>query len=181
VPQVCPAGQLFAGVQPHVPLWQVPAGPPPVVQAVPSALAGLVHRPVLGVHVPAVWHWSLAAQTTAGAVPHTPAAQVAARHRLVEGGQSAWVRHRQTCRPVASLAQTREQQSALPRQSSPGVRQATASARSRPAMPMAAAASPARRRRRLPDAATARARASKRAPSMVGTLRVGTVESVAPR
>ena len=35
------------------------------------AWGGLEHSPVAGSHVPAVWHWSEAAQTTA-APPHMP-------------------------------------------------------------------------------------------------------------
>jgi len=46
----------------------------PSVQAVPSGFAGLLHAPVAGSHVPAVWHSSGAAQTTVVPV-QTPAWQ----------------------------------------------------------------------------------------------------------
>jgi hypothetical protein len=98
--------------------------------------------------------------------PQTPAVQVAARQGPCGTGQSAAVRQRQVWRPAASAAQRRAQQSAFSRQRSPGVRQATASARSRPAIPTAAAASPARRRRRLPGTAMARAKLSNRSASI---------------
>jgi hypothetical protein len=35
----------------------------PSLQAVPSALFGLLHNPALGSQVPTLWHWSLAVQT----------------------------------------------------------------------------------------------------------------------
>src|SRR5205814_8952114 len=48
----------------------------PSLHAVPSAFAGFEHIPLAGSHVPAMWHWSEAAQTT-GLVPvHTPPSQV---------------------------------------------------------------------------------------------------------
>lgn len=119
-----------------------------------------------GTQVPgAWWHWSGGGQVTPTAVPQTPSAQVASRHRLTGGGQSAGDWQRQRRRPVASFAQRPEQQSAFSRQRRPGVRQATAAARSRPAMPRAAASAPANRRRLLPEAAYERATASKREPS----------------
>ena len=36
----------------------------PSLQLVPLAAAGFEHAPVLGLHVPAVWHWSSAVQVT---------------------------------------------------------------------------------------------------------------------
>jgi hypothetical protein len=46
------------------------------LQLTPSALDGLVHTPVPALHVPAVWHWSSGAHTTALAPVHEPAWQV---------------------------------------------------------------------------------------------------------
>ncbi len=50
----------------QVPVWQVSVWVQalPSLQAVPLGLVGYWHRPVLGLHVPAVWHWSGAAQVT---------------------------------------------------------------------------------------------------------------------
>jgi hypothetical protein len=48
----------------------------PSLHAVPSAFAGFVQAPVDGVHVPAPWHWSVAAQVTGFAPLQTPAWQV---------------------------------------------------------------------------------------------------------
>jgi hypothetical protein len=51
----------------------------PVVHALPSSqpapfdLTGFEQMPVLELHVPAVWHWSLAVQLT-GVPEHVPAA-----------------------------------------------------------------------------------------------------------
>jgi len=36
----------------------------PSLQVVPFAALGFEHAPVLGAHVPAVWHWSSAVQVT---------------------------------------------------------------------------------------------------------------------
>jgi hypothetical protein len=46
----------------------------PSLQAVPLAALGFEHAPVLGLQVPATWHWSDAAQATA-VPPHTPLVQ----------------------------------------------------------------------------------------------------------
>jgi hypothetical protein len=46
------------------------------LHAVPLALAGLEHTPVAGLHTPAAWHWSGAAQTTGSDPAHAPAWQV---------------------------------------------------------------------------------------------------------
>lgn len=50
----------------HAPFWQVSVWVQalPSLQAVPFAFAGLEHTPVLGSHVPAVWHWFWAVQVT---------------------------------------------------------------------------------------------------------------------
>jgi hypothetical protein len=67
--------------------WHTTAAPPhvPLVHtsdvvhlswsshAVPSAAFGLEQAPVLGSHVPAAWHWSLAVQTTGFDPVHAPA------------------------------------------------------------------------------------------------------------
>jgi hypothetical protein len=42
------------------------------VHAVPSGAAGFEHAPEVGSHVPATWHWSLAAQATGFAPVHAP-------------------------------------------------------------------------------------------------------------
>src|SRR5215813_9824524 len=111
MPQVPDAGAQLAvawlavqatGLPPvQTPAWQVSVWvqASPSSQAVPSGAAGLVHAPVAGSQVPAVWHWSRAAQATAaGVVPQVPPAQAAARHLLVGRGQSASVPHWQTRR-----------------------------------------------------------------------------------
>src|SRR5439155_6379 len=53
VPTQAPAAQVSVCVQAL-----------PSLQAVPSALAGLLQAPVAGLQVPAVWHWSEAVHTT---------------------------------------------------------------------------------------------------------------------
>ena len=70
------------GVAPvHVPAWQVSLRVQalPSSQLVPSGLAGLEHAPVVGLQVPASWHWSGAVQTTGLAPVHAPAWQVSLR------------------------------------------------------------------------------------------------------
>jgi hypothetical protein len=59
----------------HAPPWQasVCVQALPSVQAVPSGALGLEQVPFAGLHVPATWHWSLAAQTTGAAPAHAPA------------------------------------------------------------------------------------------------------------
>jgi hypothetical protein len=44
----------------------------PSSQLAPSGLLGLEQVPVPGLQVPAVWHWSVAAQTTACPLVHVP-------------------------------------------------------------------------------------------------------------
>jgi hypothetical protein len=46
------------------------------LHAVPSGSVGLEQAPVVGSHVPATWHWSLAAQATGLAPTHAPATHV---------------------------------------------------------------------------------------------------------
>jgi hypothetical protein len=50
----------------HVPLWQMSLSVQalPSLHAVPFAALGFEHAPVVGSHVPAVWHWSLAVHVT---------------------------------------------------------------------------------------------------------------------
>src|SRR5438552_3718383 len=62
VPTQAPAGQVSVRVQAL-----------PSLQGAPSALAGLLHAPVAGWQVPAVWHWSDAVHTTGFAPPQAPA------------------------------------------------------------------------------------------------------------
>jgi hypothetical protein len=62
----------------HTPAWQVSVCVQalPSLQVDPSGRLGLEHVPVVGSHVPAAWHGSLAVQTTGFAPVHTPAWQV---------------------------------------------------------------------------------------------------------
>jgi hypothetical protein len=66
----------FAPVQ--VPDWQVSVCVQafPSLQVVPLVAAGFEHAPVEVLHVPAVWHWSLAVQTTGLLPVQVPAWQV---------------------------------------------------------------------------------------------------------
>jgi hypothetical protein len=54
----------------HIPPWHVSVCEHalPSVHAVPSVFGGFVHAPFSGLHVPALWHWSLGLHTT-GFVP----------------------------------------------------------------------------------------------------------------
>jgi hypothetical protein len=58
----------------HEPAWQVSLCVQafPSLHADPSALAGLPHWPVVGLHVPAAWHWSGAEHVTGLAPTHAP-------------------------------------------------------------------------------------------------------------
>src|SRR5437870_1630704 len=49
------------------------------LHALPSGLAGFEHAPVAGLHVPVLWHWSWAVQTTAVVPVHTPVWQASDR------------------------------------------------------------------------------------------------------
>lgn len=62
----------------QLPVWQVSVcvHPLPSEHAAPSGFAGLLHAPVEMSHAPMLWHWSLAAQTTALLPLHDPAWQV---------------------------------------------------------------------------------------------------------
>src|SRR2546428_548263 len=46
------------------------------LQGAAVCLAGLLHAPVVGLQVPAVWHWSEAVHTTGSVPTHAPAWQV---------------------------------------------------------------------------------------------------------
>src|SRR5262249_60656140 len=76
--QRLPSSQERAGPPTQVPVLQVSA----VVQALPSShaepstLFGLEQVPVAASQVPAVWHWSLAVQTTGFEPTQAPAWQV---------------------------------------------------------------------------------------------------------
>src|SRR5439155_741447 len=58
----------------HAPDWQLSlcVHALPSLQLAPSLFAGLLHAPVDGLHVPTVWHWSLAKQLTGAEPRHTP-------------------------------------------------------------------------------------------------------------
>ena len=62
----------------QVPVWQVSVWVHalPSLHAVPLVLFGLLQTPVALLHVPALWHWSLAVQTIGLAPVQTPAWQV---------------------------------------------------------------------------------------------------------
>ena len=62
----------------HVPFWQLSASVQalPSLQVVPFSLGGLEQTPVLGLHVPASWHWSCAVHVTGLLPVHTPAWQL---------------------------------------------------------------------------------------------------------
>ena len=59
----------------QVPAWQVSVGVHalPSLQVVPFAAIGFEHGPLVGLHVPATWHWSLAVHVTGFAPVQTPA------------------------------------------------------------------------------------------------------------
>jgi hypothetical protein len=73
------AGQTTGLPPTHVPFWQVSVWvhASPSLQAVPLAASGFVQTPVVGLHVPARWHWSSAVQTTGFVPTQTPFWQVA--------------------------------------------------------------------------------------------------------
>jgi len=62
----------------HVPLWQVSVCVQALLSlhAVPFVATGFEQDPVLVLHVPAVWHWSLAVHVTGFAPVHVPLWQV---------------------------------------------------------------------------------------------------------
>jgi hypothetical protein len=65
----------------HAPAWHVSfrSQALPSSHAVPFVAAGFVHVPVEGLHVPATWHWSAAAQVTRLPAVHAPETQVSLR------------------------------------------------------------------------------------------------------
>jgi hypothetical protein len=63
------------GLEPvQVPFWQasVWVHALPSLQVVPLDAVGFEQAPVLGLHVPAVWHWSLAVHVTGFEPAHAP-------------------------------------------------------------------------------------------------------------
>ena len=62
----------------HVPPWHVSVCVQalPSLHALPSGFAGFEHVPVAGLHVPGLWHWSGAGQTTVLPPVHVPPWQV---------------------------------------------------------------------------------------------------------
>ena len=60
------AAQVTGLLPVHVPAWHVSVcvHALPSLHVVPFAAAGLEHWPVVGLHVPARWHWSDAVQVT---------------------------------------------------------------------------------------------------------------------
>jgi hypothetical protein len=58
----------------HVPLWQesIWVQALPSLHVAPFAAVGFEHWPVLVLHVPATWHWSLAVQVTGFEPVQTP-------------------------------------------------------------------------------------------------------------
>jgi hypothetical protein len=74
-----PAAVQTTGFDPtQVPLWQVSVWvhASPSLHVVPLDATGFEHVPVEGLHVPAVWHWSDAVQTTELPAVHVPFWQV---------------------------------------------------------------------------------------------------------
>jgi len=61
----------------------------PSLQSAPLALAGLLHAPVVGLQVPAVWHWSEAVHTTGSVPTHAPATQLSLRVQALPSSQGA--------------------------------------------------------------------------------------------
>ena len=51
----------------------------PSLQVVPFAADGFEHAPVLGLHVPAVWHWSSAVHVTGLDPVHVPLSHASVR------------------------------------------------------------------------------------------------------
>src|SRR5438093_182247 len=74
------AGHDVARLPTQAPFWHVSAWVQvfPSLQALPSGLVGFEHVPVVGLQVPASWHWSGAGQTIAFVPVHVPFWQVSA-------------------------------------------------------------------------------------------------------
>src|SRR6185312_11183698 len=76
------SGDEQATVEPeHAPAWHTSLFVQALLSlhAVPSAIVGVEHAPLLGSQVPAVWHWSCAAHATGFAPAQTPDWQVSVR------------------------------------------------------------------------------------------------------
>src|SRR5438876_1181443 len=76
--QTLPSSQFGGGPPTQLPFWQASSVVQalPSLQAVPLGFAGFEHLPVAGSQVPAVWHWSEAAQTTGLLPVQSPLSQV---------------------------------------------------------------------------------------------------------
>jgi len=61
----------------------------PSSQGAPVGLAGLLHDPVAGLQVPAVWHWSEGVHTTGFEPTQAPAWQVSVSVQLLPSLQGA--------------------------------------------------------------------------------------------
>jgi hypothetical protein len=70
--------QVTGFVPVQTPAWQLSVWVQelPSLHEEPSALAGFEHVPVVGLHVPGVWHWSGVPQITGLPPTHTPAWQL---------------------------------------------------------------------------------------------------------
>src|SRR5438034_50781 len=75
----------------QAPAWQVSlcVHALPSSQGAPLGLAGLLHAPVAGLHVPAEWHWSEAVHTTGFVPRQAPAAQVSVCVQALPSSQGA--------------------------------------------------------------------------------------------
>ena len=73
------AGQLAAPTQLPFTHWSAAVQVSPSLQVVPFALIGFEQVPDVGSHVPCVWHWSGAAQTTGLPPVQTPFWQLSVR------------------------------------------------------------------------------------------------------
>jgi hypothetical protein len=84
-----PFGQAFATPDVQTPERQMSSTvqPLPSLHPVPSAAAGFEHAPLAGSHVPAAWHWSVAAQTTGFEPTQAPAWQASVCVQAVPSSQ----------------------------------------------------------------------------------------------
>src|SRR6185312_4728634 len=85
------SGDEQATVEPeHAPAWHTSLFVQALLSlhAVPSAIVGVEHAPLLGSQVPAVWHWSCAAHATGFAPAHTPDRQVSVRVQALPSVQA---------------------------------------------------------------------------------------------
>ena len=90
----------------HTPAWHVSVWVHalPSLHVVASGLFGLLHLPLAESHVPATWHWSLAAQTTGLAPTQLPDLQVSSCvHALPSSQRVASVTGAYAHAPVCGL------------------------------------------------------------------------------